>query len=111
TDGNAEHNRTVDGKSLVPLLHDPSARLDRSTLYFHFPHYYPTTTPVSALRDGDWKLLEYFEDGRVELFDLAHDLGEQHDLAPLMPGRAAALRKQLNQWRTAVNARLPSPKE
>ncbi|MGD9856440.1 MAG: sulfatase/phosphatase domain-containing protein, partial [Planctomycetaceae bacterium] len=106
--GDAEHNRTVDGKSLAPLLRDPSSRLDRDTLYFQYPHYYPTTTPVSAIRDGDWKLLEYFEDAHVELYDLAHDLGERHDLAPSMPGRAAALQKKLAEWRTSVDARVPT---
>lgn len=109
TEGDAEHNRTVDGKSLAAILRDPSAQLDRGALYFHYPHYYPTTTPVSAVRDGDWKLLEYFEDGRVELYDLAHDPGEQRDLSATMPGRTSALRNQLAEWRAAVNAQIPSP--
>ncbi len=109
-EGDAEHIRVVDGISLANLLRDPDSRLDRDALYFHYPHYYATTTPVSAVRSGDWKLLEYFEDGRVELFNLADDPGEQHDLAAELPERAAALQQQLANWRTAVDAQLPTPR-
>ncbi len=110
-EGDADHNRTVDGKNLVPLLKDPAAKLERDTLYFHYPHYYPTTTPVSALRDGDWKLLEYFEDGHLELYNLARDISESHNLAASMPDRAAALQQKLSAWRKSVDARLPTVKE
>ena len=57
--GDGEHNVSVDGKSLVPVLKNPEAKLGRETLYWHYPHYYPTTTPVSSIRQGDWKLLHY----------------------------------------------------
>lgn len=97
-----------DGLSLAALLRHPETRLEREALYFHYPHYYATTTPVSSVRTGDWKLLEYFEDGRVELFNLTEDLGEQHDLAAEMPERAAALREQLNNWRESIDAQLPT---
>ncbi len=55
----------VDGLSLLPLLKDPTTQLDRDALYFHYPHYYPTTTPAGAIRQRDWKLLEYFEDDHL----------------------------------------------
>ncbi|MCA8990158.1 MAG: sulfatase, partial [Planctomycetaceae bacterium] len=73
--------KEIDGVNLLAQLKNPDATIDRPALYFHYPHYYPTTTPVGAIRMGDWKLLEYFEDGRVELYHLTDDLGEQHNLA------------------------------
>ncbi len=100
---------TIDGLNLTPLLKDPAAKLDRNALHFHYPHYYSTTTPVSAMRAGDWKLLEYYEDNRVELFNLKEDLGETKDLANQHPQRAAQLRKQLQHWRDEVGAREPRP--
>lgn len=98
-----------DGVPLRPLLDEPSAQLDRRALFFHYPHYYATTTPVSALRAGDWKLLEYFEDQHIELYNLAEDLSESVDLAQQLPELAARLQQQLHTWRQSVNASLPSP--
>jgi len=106
--GDAQHNATVDGLSLVPLLRQPAARLQRDALFFHYPHYYQTTSPVSAARVGDWKLLEYHEDNHVELYDLKNDLGEAHDLAASQPGKAEELRRQLRAWREAVGAQMPT---
>ncbi|MDE0865138.1 MAG: sulfatase [Rubripirellula sp.] len=98
-----------DGLNLTPLLRDPSGKLDRDALYFHYPHYYSTTTPVSAVRSRDWKLLEYYEDNRVELFHLKADLGETMDLAKQHPERTVHLRKQLQRWRDEVGAQEPRP--
>ncbi len=64
---------TFDGLSLTPLLKEPSGQLDRDALCFDYPHYYSTTTPVSAVRSRDWKLLQYDEDNLVELFNLKQD--------------------------------------
>ncbi|MCA9011406.1 MAG: arylsulfatase, partial [Planctomycetaceae bacterium] len=77
-------------------------------LFFHYPHYYTTTTPVGAIRSGDWKLLEYFEDNRVELFNLNTDPGETTDVALMQPDKATALREQLHRWRTEVDAAMPA---
>jgi arylsulfatase A-like enzyme len=107
--GNPDHNKKLEGLSLAPLLKDPKAKLDRDTLYFHYPHYYPTTTPVSAVRQGDWKLLEYFEDNRIELYNLADDLAEARNLAATHPDSAGRLRTQLHAWRKSVNAQIPKP--
>ena len=107
--GDAKHNATVDGRSLVPLLKSPGARLDRGELFFHYPHYYPTTTPVSAILARDWKLLEYFEDGHLELYNLGDDPSEKRDLAAAMPDRAKELHARLAAWRKSVNAPMPSP--
>jgi arylsulfatase A-like enzyme len=99
----------ADGMDIGPLLRDPAQTLKREALYFHYPHYYPTTTPVGAIRAGDWKLLEYFEDGRCELYHLKNDPGEKTDLASRMPDKAASLRKQLQRWRAEVRAAEPTP--
>jgi len=106
--GDEKHNRDVYGKSLAPLLKQPAAKLDRDELYFHYPHYYPTTTPVSAIRARDWKLLEYFEDGHLELFNLKDDPSEKNNLAASMPDRAKELRARLSAWREQVGAQLPT---
>jgi arylsulfatase A len=98
----------LDGESLVPLLKDPRARLPREALYFHYPHYYATTTPAGAVRARDWKLIEYFEDNRVELYNLKNDLAETTDLAEKHPDRAAELRDKLHQWRKDVGAQMPT---
>ena len=109
--GVSKHNADMDGLSLVPLLKKPSSRLERKALYWHYPHYYPTTTPVSSIRKGDWKLLEYFEDNHIELYNLKKDVGEQKNLAEIMPEKAEELRKHLDAWRKAVNAQMPTKKD
>ncbi|MBI3683832.1 MAG: sulfatase [Acidobacteria bacterium] len=96
-----------DGVSLVPLLKDPRARLPRSELFFHYPHYYETTTPVSAIRSGDWKLLRYYEDHRVELFRLDQDRSESKDLSASEPGMRQRLEGRLEEWLREVDAALP----
>jgi len=104
-----ENKRSVDGESLVPLLKQ-NGTLRRTAIYWHYPHYHQGgATPYSAIRQGDWKLLEFFEDNRVELYNLREDIGEQDDLAAKVPSRANALRKQLHAWRKQVGAQLPSP--
>ncbi len=98
-----------DGLSLSRLLDDPAATLSKRDLYFHYPHYYPTTTPVSAIRSGPWKLLEYLDSGKTELFDLREDLGETNDLSLKLPDRARDLLHRLRSRRESVGARMPSP--
>lgn len=107
--GDREHNRTVDGIDLAPLLRDPDHKPDRAALYFHYPHYYATTTPVSALRVGHWKLLRYYEDSRIELYNLAEDLGEQRNLAGEEQEIASALAERLEAWWEQMGAQHPSP--
>ena len=63
---------------------------------------------MSAVREGDWKLLEYLEDGRTELYNLRDDLSEKTDLATQMPDKTATLLKQLRLWRTQVGAAMPA---
>ena len=99
----------IDGVDFTPVLRNPKAKLSREALYFHYPHYYQTTTPVSALRKGDWKLLEYYEDDRLELFNLKHDPGETKNLSTANSVLAKRLRMELDVWRKKVGAQLPEP--
>jgi arylsulfatase A-like enzyme len=94
----------VDVRSLWPNVH---ANLDRHALYFHYPHYYPTTTPVSSIRQGPWKLLEYYEDQTLELYHLTDDPGEIRNLVDSQPSVAERLRTQLKLWRESVSASMP----
>ena len=106
-DGKAPAGPT-DGESLVAVLKG-GARLKRDTLYWHYPHYHPgSATPYSAIREGDWKLIHFFEDDRVELYDLKNDVGEKNDLAKTNAGKATALRAKLDRWRKEVGAQLPT---
>lgn len=98
----------MDGVSFVPLLKHPQSAPLHTELFFHYPHYYFNTTPVSAVRSGDWKLLEYFEDSHIELYNLHDDPGEAHDLAAQKPGQTAKLRERLHAWWQEVGAQLPS---
>ena len=100
----------VDGASLLPLLAEPTRSLGRRSLYWHYPHYHTAGRfPGGAVRAGDLKLIEYYEDGRTELYDLASDPGEQRDLAAERPEVAASLRDQLRTWRASVGAQMPEP--
>jgi arylsulfatase A-like enzyme len=96
-----------DGHSLVSLLRDPKSKLDRDEFFFHYPHYYPTTTPVSALRTREWKLIHYYEGDRYELFDLGKDPGEQQDVAGSNPRVVERLRSRLETWKRDTGARVP----
>ncbi len=98
----------IDGMSLVPLLKG-GTRLERP-LFWHYPHYSNQGGgPGGAVRAADFKLVEWFEGMRVELFNLHDDPGEQHDLAAQLPEKTAALRQQLHDWRNSVRASMPEP--
>ena len=105
----------LDGESLVPLLRNADASLRRDAIYQHFPGYLGIgegqwrTTPVGLIHAGDWKLMEFFEDGRLELYNLRSDLGETKNLAAQMPEKAGELRARLDAWRRAVKAPMPTP--
>jgi hypothetical protein len=80
------------------------------TFYWHLPHYTNQgSRPAGAVREGKWKLVEHYDDERVELFDLDADVGETRDLSDADPARAAALRKRLRDWRTSVDAQENTP--
>jgi arylsulfatase A-like enzyme len=98
----------VDGLSLAPLLRGEES-LAREAIFWHYPHYgNQGGSPGAAIRMGDWKLIEFFEDNHVELYHLAEDIGEKNDLAAAMPEKAQALRARLNAWQKDVGARFPA---
>jgi arylsulfatase A-like enzyme len=98
----------TDGESIVALLRG-GTKLNREAIYWHYPHYHPgSATPYSAVREGDWKLIHFFEDDHVELYNLKDDLSEKTDLAVSNATKAANLRTKLDAWRTAVGAQLPT---
>jgi arylsulfatase A-like enzyme len=104
----AQPAQHADGVSLVPLL-EGASKLEREAIYWHFPHYsnHGMQSPGGAIRRGDYKLIEYFENHTVQLFNLRDDPGEQHDLARAHPQTAARLREMLHSWRANVSARMP----
>lgn len=98
----------ADGISILPLLKDSSAKLGRDAIYWHYPHYSPQGgTPSGAIREGDMKLIEFFEDDHVELYNLKDDLSETTDLATEDPELAERLHEKLKAWRIEVDAKLP----
>jgi arylsulfatase A-like enzyme len=103
----------ADGESLVPLLRERGGQLAREAIFQHFPGYLGVgvdqwrTTPVSLVQMGDWKLLEFLEDGRLELYNLRTDLGETKNLAAALPERAQSMYARLVAWRAATQAAMP----
>ena len=95
-----------DGVSLAPLLKGDT--LARDAIYWHFPHYgNQGGTPGSSVRAGDYKLIEFFESGHVELYDLRSDIGETNDLSDQMPEVRDRLLGLLKTWQTEIEAKIP----
>ncbi len=101
-------SQPIDGLDMTPLLRDPDASLNREALYFHYPHYHHTD-PVGAIRVGHWKLIEHFDDGAIELYNLDKDLDESDNRADDKPQLARKLRQRLVGWRDGIDARMPQP--
>ncbi len=104
----------VDGVDVTPLLKGGS--IERDTLYWHYPHYANQTRspgapagggPGAAIRVGDWKLIQHFENGAHELYNLRQDIGEQNNVADRMPERVLELGKRLHDWQNSVKAQWP----
>jgi len=113
-------NKVFDGISLMPLFKEPGIKKERN-LYWHFPVYLENnraqmgyrdpvfrTRPGSAMRSGDWKLHEYFEDNAIELYNLEEDPGEMNNLVDVFPEKAEVLRQVLHRWRDKVGAPIPT---
>ena len=101
----------VDGKSLVPYLENPS-RVNARTLVWHYPHYHGSAwRPGSAIRESDWKLITFYEEEDVELYDLNSDLLEQHDLSDQYPEKAEALRQKMHDYIQERGGQYPRPRE
>lgn len=100
-----QSKQTIDGNSLVPLLKGEES-LDREALYWHYPHYSNQGGfPGGAIRMGDWKLIERFEDGQVHLYNLREDIGEQQDVSEKHSDRVAKMREKLHAWYQDVDAK------
>jgi arylsulfatase A-like enzyme len=98
----------MDGESLVPLMKG-GPELERTAIYFHFPHYHGSgNRPSGAVRMGDFKLVEWFEDGALELYHLGDDPGERRNLVDDLPRIREDLRSRLASWRVQVGARMPT---
>ncbi len=112
--GKMPTTQVFDGESLVPLMRNGQAKLAREAIYQHFPGYLGIgvdqwrTTPVSLIHAGDWKLMEYLEDGRLELYNLREDLGETKNLATVRPEKTQELHAKLLAWRAATKAPMPT---
>ncbi len=93
----------------MPLLRGGS-QLRRDAIFWHYPHYgNQGGTPACAIRAGDWKLIEFFEDGRAELYNLREDISESHNVAQDYPEKTNELKARLAQWRKEVQAKIPQP--
>ncbi|MGE3820628.1 MAG: sulfatase [Isosphaeraceae bacterium] len=107
----------LDGLSYLGLLTGQGGRgrTASEALFWHFPGYLGAgadswrTTPAGAIRSGDWKLIEFFEDGRRELYNLRDDVGETDDLAAKRPEKLKELHDRLVAWRSLIHAPMPSP--
>lgn len=106
---------TIDGKSIVPALKDPSSEVHQ-TLYWHYPHYHQGSgmVPAGAVRDDKWKLIEWYEksltgetEQAYELYDLENDPGETNNLSDSLRTKKEELAGKLNKWRELVNAQMP----
>jgi len=106
----ARPSQHPDGVSLAGVVRGETPPA-REALYWHFPHYsnHGMQSPGAAIRAGDFKLLEYFENNSVQLFNLREDVSEQRDLASSQPGKVEQLRSRLHAWRKEVGAQMPTP--
>lgn len=115
--GAPKPKQTLDGTSMVELFRKPSGTFARGPIFQHVPGYLGSgpglwrTLPVGTITSGDWKLMEYFEDGKLELYNLRDDLGETKNLAQTNPEKAAELRAKLIAWRESVAAPMPTKNE
>lgn len=105
--GVANPDQPIDGVNLTPVFRDPNADLGREAIYIHYPHYHHST-PATAVRMGDWKLIEWYETGALSLFNLRDDPSETTNLSARRPDRAAAMLAKIEAWRERVGAKLPT---
>jgi len=107
-----ERGRPLDGENLIPLL-SQTGKLARSSIYFHYPNFawHKDNRLGSVVRHGKYKLIEYFDDNSVELYDLQADLRETRDLSRELPDVARRLKSELQAWRQSSGARLPRKRD
>jgi arylsulfatase A-like enzyme len=99
----------VDGLSMMPLFKG-GQNLDREAIYWHYPHYgNQGGRPACSMVSGHWKLIENFEDGDLELYNLNEDVSEQRNLSEVYPDRTQAMYKRMQAWQQDVEAKIPEP--
>ena len=100
--------RHIDGQSLIPQLKGNDSGM--RTFYWHYPHYHGSAwKPGASIRDGDWKLIEFYHYKNFELYNLADDPGERQNLAKAKPTKAKLLRAKLLAWQKQMRAKMPLP--
>jgi arylsulfatase A-like enzyme len=101
----------LDGVNLAPLLEGTTSKLERQALFFHLPHYHHINTmgPSGAIRAGDYKLIEVFETGKKELYNLKQDIGETKDLSEEKPELVEKLSQMLDEWRNSSGSQMATP--
>jgi arylsulfatase A-like enzyme len=101
----------VDGVSFAPLLHGKGGdAFTERPIFWHFPHYgNQGSSPGASVRRGDWKLIEFFEDNHIELYNLRTDPGEKEDRATAEQSHATELRSHIHEWQKSVTAAFPAP--
>lgn len=111
TKSRVSEGKKMEGTSLVPLMEGKS--IEKRNLYWHFPHYsnHGMQSPGGAIRSGRYKLLEYYENGTVQLFDMQKDPEERFDISAKRPGIVDKLREQLHTWRMDVGAKMNVPNQ
>ena len=102
-----DRRHKLDGASIEALLRQ-TGRYKRDAIFWHYPHSHHST-PGGAIRQGDWKLIEYFEDGRAELYNLKDDIGESRNLAEQERKKTSQLQRKLAAWRKSAGAKMPTP--
>jgi len=91
-------------------VHGETGALRREAIFWHYPHYHGQgATPYGAIRSGDWRLIEFYDDGHRELYNLREDIGETRNLAASRADLAKSLWKKLADWRREVGAQMPTP--
>ena len=99
-------NDLIDGKSFLPSLE--GKKQDRGAIYWHYPHYHPLgARPASAIREGDYKLIEFLDNGDLELYNIRLDIGETNNLASSEKEITKTLLSKLKKWRLEVHAKMP----
>lgn len=107
--GFSKGDQNLDSVDLSGLISDHTTKLKNRPLFFHYPHYYETTTPVSAVIFDNHKLLHYDETGQTELYDLKNDPAELNDIADQIPEMTMKLSFMLNNWKNTIKAHSPKP--
>jgi arylsulfatase A len=105
TGSSKPQGKIFDGISWMPLLKNKNLKPERD-LVWHYPHYHHST-PASAIRSGDFKLIYFYETAKAEVYNLKNDIGEQYDLADSLPAKRDELQYKLNKWLKEVNAGMP----